>query len=267
MKKILSKKIIIALVILVLLVGLHYLSILKPIENSLQLILRPLQSGLTSAANFLGDQITLIATKQRLKSTNDELRSQIINLWQENSRLKLIEQENQTLKAELHYTQDNPKYTFVTAKIIAQNPIQNPSVIIINAGKKHNLKTNLPVLVNDGVIVGKLSTINQNTSQVVLLSNNNSRISASFTGLTTPSGIVTGQHNLSITMNLIPSDIIVEEDSMVITSGAQRAIPAGYLIGHVQNITKLPNDLFQSASIKPIVDYNQLKYVIIPITQ
>jgi len=265
MKKLLANKIIIILIIIFVVIFLHYVKILKPLEDGIQLVLKPLQSGLTGIANYLGSKISIIFINNHLQEENNQLRNEVIELWKENSALKIMEKENFILKTELGYTQQNQDYTFITGKVISQDTLQNPSVIAINIGSKHGIKIGLPVLINEGILVGKVSKIEENISHITLLSNNDNRVAAAFVGIDGSSGIVTGKHNLSIEMTLIPSDIIIEEGLMVITSGVEEKIHTGFLIGRIKKITKLPNDLFQSATLEAPVDYSSLKYVVIPI--
>ena len=51
-------------------------------------------------------------------------------------------------------------------------------------------------------------------------------------------------------MTLVPISDELRKDDLVVTSGLQDAIPAGLVIGTVQDIIKKPEDLFQSAVLR-----------------
>jgi rod shape-determining protein MreC len=80
-------------------------------------------------------------------------------------------------------------------------------------------------------------------------------------------GILKGQFGLSLIMDLIPLDKKISPGDPVITSGLESDIPAGLLIGYVENIETSPNQLFQKATVQPLADFEGLRIVTILIPE
>ena len=72
-------------------------------------------------------------------------------------------------------------------------------------------------------------------------------------------GSITGDVNLVS----IPQDAAVATGEILLTSGLGGNYPADVLIGQVASVTKKENELFQTASVQPIVDFSSLRAVLI----
>lgn len=72
-------------------------------------------------------------------------------------------------------------------------------------------------------------------------------------------GSITGE----ISLEMVPQDIVMHSGDMILTSGLGGSFPDDLLIGQVVSIRKLENDLFQSATVQPVVDFAQLQAVLI----
>jgi rod shape-determining protein MreC len=72
-------------------------------------------------------------------------------------------------------------------------------------------------------------------------------------------GSVTGD----LTVGMIPQDLDISTGDVVLTSGLGGEYPNNLLIGQVVGVRKLANDLFQSASIQPAVDFSSLQMVLV----
>jgi rod shape-determining protein MreC len=73
------------------------------------------------------------------------------------------------------------------------------------------------------------------------------------------SGSVTGD----LSLNLIPQDVTVEEGDIALTSGLGGGYPTDLIIGQVANVRKREADLFQQASVQPVVDFTRLSIVLV----
>ena len=62
---------------------------------------------------------------------------------------------------------------------------------------------------------------------------------------------------------LIPQDVTLEVGDVVLTSGLGGGYPTDLIIGQVLTVRKRDSDLFQQATIQPVVDFAQLKIVLI----
>ena len=73
------------------------------------------------------------------------------------------------------------------------------------------------------------------------------------------SGSITGD----IALNLIPQDAAVNPGDLVLTSGLGGNYPPNILIGQVASVRQRPFELFQTASVQPVVDFAKLEIALI----
>jgi rod shape-determining protein MreC len=75
--------------------------------------------------------------------------------------------------------------------------------------------------------------------------------------------LMTGSITGDVSLNLIPQDLMVNPNDLILTSGLGGAYPAEVVVGQVVGIRKRETDLFQTATIQPIVNFSSLKAVLI----
>jgi rod shape-determining protein MreC len=73
------------------------------------------------------------------------------------------------------------------------------------------------------------------------------------------SGSITGDLNLGF----IPQEANVNPGDLVLSSGFGGNYPPNILIGQVTGIRSQDFDLFQSGSVQPVVDFEQLEIVLV----
>jgi rod shape-determining protein MreC len=66
-----------------------------------------------------------------------------------------------------------------------------------------------------------------------------------------------------LTLKLIPQDVDVRQGDLVLTSGLGGGYPPDLIIGQVVNVRSRDFDLFQQATVQPVVDFNQLEIVLV----
>jgi len=76
-------------------------------------------------------------------------------------------------------------------------------------------------------------------------------------------GLVVGQPDGSLRMEYIPQDETVEADDIVLTSGLGGVMPKGLVVGQVTDIQQESYALFQSATVRPAVDFARLEIVLV----
>ena len=73
------------------------------------------------------------------------------------------------------------------------------------------------------------------------------------------SGTITGD----LILEFIPQEANVNAGDLVLTSGFGGNYPPNILIGQVTSIRSQDFDLFQSGSVQPVVDFEQLEIVLV----
>lgn len=177
-----------------------------------------------------------------------------------------LEAENKNLKKELDMT-DASKYDAISGAIIARNPDQWMNTVIIDKGKKAGVSNNMAVFTSDGLI-GRVTKVNQFSSQVDLLSTN-TRAGKLSVNIQHHSKNVFGliDHYDNKTQELIISNINnkdkISKGDKVVTSGLADQLPSDLYIGEV---TKVENDeygLAKEVRVKTGANLSDIQHVYI----
>ena len=62
---------------------------------------------------------------------------------------------------------------------------------------------------------------------------------------------------------MLPQSASIQVGDLVLTSGLGGNYPANILIGQVASVRKRETDLFQSASVQPVVDFSALQILLV----
>jgi len=259
-----NNPILIFLVVFGLLVFLHGLGILDPLENFFTISTRPLAeyffhngAELNKTYSKRQERDNLIA---QLEATKKELALVTIDTahWRE------VEEENKKLRSQLNFLSVN-NFQSVTASIISREELAGAGGegdgIIIDRGEKDGIKVGFGVVNEDGIIIGKITELKNNSAKICLTTNPECKLAASLQNESKTQGITDGDLGLTIKMSYIPQLEKISIGDTVITSGLSSNIPRGLVIGKVANVKNESNEIWQEASIEPIVNFNNLTVV------
>jgi len=252
-------KSVIILCVIIILLFFHNLKIFSPVEGILTYLFKPLQAPLYKFSLMLSDR-SLLKEKNDLIKENNDLKNQLSQLITENTELKKINEENNVYLAQENFL-TKEQYEFQGAKIINKFITDTAQIIIINQGKNKNITTGLAVISGEGILIGKISEVSDNTAKVTLLTSNISKVAGQIQNKTNTPGLVIGQHGLGLKMELLPKGDEINFGDMVITSGAEEKIPKGFVIGTIDQITSQSSDFFNYATVIPPIDYSRLSIV------
>jgi len=62
-------------------------------------------------------------------------------------------------------------------------------------------------------------------------------------------------------MKLIPPEVELKKNDLIITAGLEDNLPAGIVIGRVETVEKPVNTFFQEAIILPLQSFDQINFV------
>ncbi|GEK34392.1 rod shape-determining protein MreC [Kurthia sibirica] len=206
---------------------------------------------------------------------------ELINTYEENKRLKSrleefgtlqaqvyeLDSENKDLQKLLDKKSDLRSYDPIQADVIARNPDQWEEKLILNVGSKAGVKVNMAVLTTEG-LVGKVIQATPYTSEVELLSTNNTnyRVSATISSKGKQArGLIEGYDAKrgELMLKRIDSKLKVKKGDKVTTSGLGGIFPKGVLIGEVTKVTTDDFGLTKLAYIKPAASFQMLDHVVI----
>jgi len=145
--------------------------------------------------------------------------------------------------------------------IVGKNIENTERVVAISTGSDSGIKVGQPVVVLEGIIVGKVIRVEQNLSWVRLINDSNSKIAAVILNKERSQGVVEGGYGLSVNMNFIPRNEKVSVGETVVTSGLDPNTPKGLLLGTVAAVINEAYQPFQKAVLNPAVDLSKLTVV------
>lgn len=195
--------------------------------------------------------IRIISTPFRgaqLQRQVDDLSKQVRILSQSNANLQELEKENNELRRELKFFEQQV-YPFSIARVIGRFTEGGSSFLTLNRGQESGVVLGAPVTV-DGVLIGKIIAVRSTSSTMIPLTTAGVKTAAAFAGAEKTAGIVEGELNVNLFLTLVPKDIALVTDKNVITSGLEEGIPRGLLIGYVAQVENSSSNLFQTALLR-----------------
>jgi rod shape-determining protein MreC len=200
------------------------------------------------------DMTLLSQRNAELEAEIARLQAEIIEFQQENTELLV-------LSALLDFARAHPENEYLTAAIIGRDPSPFLHYVIINRGSDDALLRGMPVVSQQGLI-GRISAVTSGASRVQLITDPDSAINVRIE----PSGaeaILSGSITGDISLDLVPQDTIINPGDLVLTSGLGGNYPPNILIGQVASVRQRQFELFQTASVQPVVDFSKLEIALV----
>ena len=201
-----------------------------------------------------------------VKQQNVELRNELsqnpsYKAMYEEERAKNIEYEK---ALEINAKED--MYELKWANVIARDATHWNNEITIDKGKKDGIKEGLAVQSVYGMI-GKVSSVSQFTSKVKLLTSEDKTNSVSIKinldkkhsvdGILQSYDVNLGQY----VIYLYDDNDKVEKGMQIITSGMGKSYPSGLLIGTVERVQALSNQVGSTIYASPVEDFQEFTIV------
>ncbi|MBP3841826.1 MAG: rod shape-determining protein MreC [Bacilli bacterium] len=176
---------------------------------------------------------------------------------------KLYKEELNELKELLDLKKVYPNYKIINSTVTTRNKTYFLNTLEIDKGEKDGLRNNMAVVTTKGLI-GKISKVYKNSSEVKLLSKSSNKYKTSIIIRSKENdyiGIIEDvKDNLIIVKNIDKSSNIKKGDE-IITSGMEKEIPKGIYIGKVEHIENEKYSLSKKIYIKSEINFNSIHYV------
>jgi rod shape-determining protein MreC len=249
-------------------VALGQMGYLQPLRGATQTLLEPFQTGLSQLGGDLGDLLRSARDLRNLRQRNAALEAEANRLAVENARLVEVERENARLRQLLNFTRSNPWYDYKAASVVGHRIGEDTSnllfSIFIDVGARAGVAVDMPVITDRG-LVGRVVTVGPNVSEVILLIDPSSAVNARVQN-SRLTGLVRGNIDGGLIMERIPQGETVSPGDIVLTSGLGGNFPDKLVVGQITEVEQRDSDMFQSARIRPTVDFGKLEEVIVIVT-
>jgi len=196
----------------------------------------------------------LVQENNQLRQANEELTLKMSDLLE-------AAQENKILRAQLQIAPPL-KSKLTKANLVGFDPSNFGQYFLIDRGRRDGVIKNQGVIFGGGFLVGKISEVNDNSSQVLILTDSASSVFI-LTQESRVGGVVRGDHGVGLILDMIPPEKNVKFGESVISSGLDGFLPKGLLIGTIGNKISKESDVFQKFEVKALVNYKEIESVFV----
>ncbi len=219
------------------------------------------QRWLSDRVMSVVDFFTLPRDVTNLLQRNVTLENEISSLQSQVIQLEGQLNEAKVLYALLDFARARPQNQYLASAVIGRDPSPFLHYIIIDHGSDDGIRYGMPVVTQQG-LVGRVDAVTASASRVQLITDPGSVINVRLQSLKREAQL-TGSITGDISLINIPQDAVVNPGEILLTSGLGGNYPSDVLIGQVTSVIKKENELFQTASVQPIVNFSTLRAVLI----
>ena len=263
MKKESKIKILLPILAVVVVTLLIFNRLLFKLKDQIDEVALPIQSKVYNVANRAISIKDIIFSYEEIIAENENLKKENMELKIQKERNQKIHEENERLLKLLEMKENsiykgNLKFARVSFSDI--NNLNNK--IFIDLGSKDGIKTDMIAVYSD-YLVGKIVEVHDNYSEVELITNPNSIISAKTMGDIL--GIARGSDEEDGSLYFQPSIVEdnLKEGDEITTSGISDIYPESIKIGKISKIDNKENYSYKMVTIKPGFESKDLREVII----
>jgi len=242
----------------VILSGLIALSLVLLVLNDNTQV-RRLRTIATVSLGVAQEQLSFIPSYFSLRSENNILRRQNIQLADEASRLRDARLENIRLR-NLLGLKERSTDKLIAANVVSKSLTLSRNTLTLEMGEADGVRPLMPV-VNEAGVVGLVISTSEQYAIVNLLLNTSFRASAKVErsrvdGIIAWNGVHLVLKNVVKTMDVVPGDV-------VLTSEYSSTFPPNIRIGVVSEVAEELGTLFKTITVTPSVDVVRLEEVFV----
>jgi len=222
-------------------------------------VLYPGEAVSRRVTDFWNRYVYLVGVRQENEDLRDETRRlnlEIIELRKEAAQARRLR--------DLLGFRSPESWTSEGATVIAHRmgPNAGLETVIVDKGSSDGFDVDTPVITPEGA-VGRVFKVSPNFSDVLLLTDPNSRISV-IGQQTRVNGILAGQGpGVLLQVLYVPINDSVEQGELLVTSGLGGVFPKGVPVARVVSIERSSISLFQTVLADPLVNFKDLEEVLL----
>jgi len=207
------------------------------------------------------DYFTLPRDVTDLLVRNAQLEAEVSSLQTQVIQLQEQLQEADVLYSLLDFARARPQDNYVAAAVIGRDPIPFLHYLIIDHGTDDGIQHGMPVVTEQG-LVGRIDAVTAGAARVQLITDPGSVVNVRLQNQNSEGqiyGSVTGE----VTLGMVAQNVNLSAGEILLTSGLGGNFPTDVFVGQVLEITRSDNQLFQSASVQPVVDFDTIRAVLV----
>ena len=225
-------------------------------ERTLHVVQRPL----VGAGTWISQRVFFLRGGQLSPEEVAKLQDRVLSLAIDRVKFDELTRQNKDLKDTLKFV-ERQDLRLVTASIIARSNTTQTSTFSIDRGEQDGVQVGDPVIVKDGVLVGKVVSVTPKSATVHSLADPSVGTAVSLLNQSQTIGVAEGIAGNLLRLKFIPQQTSIQVNDLVISSGLETGVPAGLFIGLVNDVRPEQNAPFLEAVIQPLVDIRQYTIV------
>ena|SRR3989442_5370066 len=224
------------------------LTVVGPLQEVVSKVFHPIGAFFSGLAH-IG---SLESENRALRAENAQLRTQANTTLSTARQLRRLEQ---LLKLEQALD-----LKLVGAEVIGESVSNFEWSVTINKGSSDGIRQQMPVVSDQG-LVGLVVEVASGWSKVMLIIDPRAAVAGRLVS-SGETGLIQGERNRPLVMDLVNREASVAPQEQVVTSGYQGGLyPPGILIGFVSSEYTRPGSLTKSVLVRPAVDFSSLEFV------
>src|SRR6266508_611781 len=221
-----------------------------------------LQGAVSRVSRPIGNFFTGLAHVGSLRAENDRLKAQLREAHVKAAESTTKDRRLRELPQLLKMKEQLSLRRTVTATVIGVSVSNFEWTVNLDKGSADRIKVDMPVISGDG-LVGHVVTVAPHVSVVQLIIDPDSAVAGRLSS-SGETGLVIGQRNHPLTMDLVNPNANVAANEQVVTAGYQGGLyPPEIPIGFVSHIYTRPGSLTKTIELTPAGDFSALEVVLV----
>ena len=237
-----------------------------PLSNLFSMVTSPVRNTVTAAADWAEGVYTYVFRYSEMENEIQELRTQVTEMEELARQGQDALRENAQLRELLGLQERRRDLVFESARVTAPATSNWKSTLTISKGANFGIEAGDCVITEDGVLVGVVSTVGSNSSEVSTVIHTDINMGG-MVARTYSAGILEGDFTLMaegcLKLSYLPDGAQLVSGDEVLTSGKGGIYPSGLVVGQVDGVFTDPSGQTRYAVIRPAVDLNSLIEVFI----
>lgn len=240
----------------------------SPLVNAANTVAAPFRAAYTAVAEWFNDKQKYYQVNTALEEENELLRRQLAEMEAEIRQAREDSEENALLKDLLGLKEDRPDLTrdIETATVLEHSVTNWASTLTIDKGTDRGLEIGDCVMDKSGALVGTISDVGTNWATILTVVDTDTSLGAKVfrTGdLAVAQGNFSLMEQNRLRLDYLPVGAALLGGDLVVTSGLGGFLPAGLVIGSVEEIQLDDSGTESYAILTPAVDLDELSDVVI----
>ncbi len=142
----------------------------------------------------------------------------------------------------------------IIARVIGQTTRGGRRIFLLDRGAEDGVTAEAPVIMDDGVYVGRVESVTPRRALVVLASAVGNTFAVNLANAGATPGLAKGEgEELPLTVDFVPSDRTAAPNDVVQTAGLDDELPRGLLVGTVTDVRVTDQSPWKQLIVTPLV--------------